>query len=295
MLERGKLPLNPTHEANTVKGLIRKIVLYIILILAALITVVPVLWAFVSSFRTNYENGLYMNPVTWKTFIPQDPTVENYILLFTQYAFYRPLFVTIFVCTITVLLGGLICSIAGYAFSKFSFRFKKFFYIIVLIALTVPFEAIAVPLYRIVSKMNMLDTYWALLLPAFANGMVVFMFKQFFDGVPNSLLESAVIDRAGPIRIFFQIILPLSKPAMIGGGMIMFFGQWSSFLWPLMAARSNNMKVIQVALSDFKTQFSTDWGLIYAASTISILIPVILLLPLQKYYVQGISTTGIKG
>lgn len=268
---------------------------YVVLVMIAVMTVVPILWAFASSCRTNFEIGRYMSPITWRTFIPQEFTIENYILLFTKFGFYKPFLNTMFVCVTTVFFGGLLCSLAGFAFSKYRFRFKTFLFGIVMLALMIPFEATAVPLFRLVFKLGLLDTYWALLLPAFANGVVVFMFKQFFDNIPDSLLEAARIDRAGTLRIYCQIVMPLSKPALISGGLILFYQQFNSFMWPLIAARTANMKVIQIALSDFNTEFNTNWALIYAAASISIIVPLMLLLPLQKYFIRGITTSGIKG
>jgi ABC-type sugar transport system, permease component len=140
----------------------------------------------------------------------------------------------------------------------------------------------------------MLETRSALILPMVANGMIVFLYRQFFQDIPDSLIESAVIDGAGTLRIFFQLLVPLSKPVIISASLMMFIQQWDAFLWPLVAATNKSLKVIQVAISEFNGEFTIQWGTIFAATTVAIAIPVAILLPLQKYYIQGISSSGLK-
>jgi multiple sugar transport system permease protein len=161
-----------------------------------------------------------------------------------------------------------------------------------LFSFMIPFEAIVVPLYKISGII--LNTRTALILPMVGNGMIVFLYRQFFLDIPDSLIDSARIDGAGTMRIFFELITPLSKPVIISASLMMFILQWDAFLWPMVAASNSNLKIIQVAISEFVGENFTDWTLIYAATTIAIIIPTLILLPLQKYFIQGISNTGLK-
>jgi len=127
------------------------------------------------------------------------------------------------------------------------------------------------------------------------HGMIVFLYRQFFQEIPDALLESARIDGAGTMRIFFQLMVPLSKPVIISASLMMFIQQWDAFLWPMVAASNSNLKVIQVAISEFVGENFTDWTLIYAATSIAIIIPALILLPLQKYFIQGVYSGSVKG
>ena len=124
--------------------------------------------------------------------------------------------------------------------------------------------------------------------------MIVFLYKQFFEEIPDSLLESARIDGAGVLRSYFQIVVPLSIPVIISASLMMFIQQWDAFLWPLVAASNKNLKVMQVAIAEFTGENYTDWTLIYAATTIAILVPAVILVPLQKFFIQGVAATGLK-
>jgi multiple sugar transport system permease protein/putative chitobiose transport system permease protein len=141
----------------------------------------------------------------------------------------------------------------------------------------------------------LIDTYAALILPMVANGMIVFLYRQFFKDIPDSLIEAATIDGAGKIRTFFQIIVPVSKPVIISASLMLFIKQWDAFLWPMLATTKNSMQVIQVAISGFTLEFTVLWGVIFAATVIAIVIPVLILVPLQRYYIKGAVTSGLKG
>lgn len=196
------------------------------------------------------------------------------------------------VCTVTG--GFLVNGLAGFAFAKYRFRGKKLLFTIFLFSFMIPFEVIAIPLYKTTDTMGLLNTRLALILPMVGNGMIVFLYRQFFMEIPDSLIESAVIDGAGALKIFFRLLVPLSKPVIISASLMMFIQQWDAFLWPMVAAANKELKVVQVAISELYGETFTDWTLIYAATVIAILIPVSFVLPLQKYYIQGVAGTGVK-
>ncbi|HHW31720.1 MAG TPA: carbohydrate ABC transporter permease [Clostridiaceae bacterium] len=183
---------------------------------------------------------------------------------------------------------------AGYAFAKMKFYGRKLMFLLVIFAIMVPFDAIAIPLYAIINKLKWINTYQALIVPTLANGMVIFMFKQFFKDVSDSLIESARIDGASEFVTFFRIVFPISKPTIISGALILFMAQWNAFMWPLLCARSPHLRMMQVALSEFQTEFGTQWSELFAGMTIALIIPCMILLPFQKYYIRGIATSGMK-
>ncbi|MEG2253283.1 MAG: carbohydrate ABC transporter permease, partial [Clostridia bacterium] len=192
-------------------------------------------------------------------------------------------------------LGCIINSIAAYAFASFEFKGKRVLYAIILASFMIPFEAIAMPLYNVVDGFGLVDTRAGLILPAIASGLVLFLFTQFFRDIPPSLVEAARIDGANLTQVFMRIIMPSSVPVFITAGLMIFMDQWNAYLWPLLVARSRSVQTIQIALSSFKMERQTLWSCMYAGTIISALIPLVLFLPFQKYFVQGITSSGVKG
>lgn len=272
-----------------------KILTYAILILVLFISLFPILYPLFSSFRTDNELFANMAPFSWKTLFPIDWTLENYIAIFREYDFLRYLKNTLIMIIVTVPCTIAICALAAYAFAFYNFRFKKQLFTMFLLTFMIPGEAIALPMYSLVNSMGLVNTYAGLILPALANGLVLFLFVQFFSETPKALLESVEIDGGGWWTCFTKIVLPLSKPIIITAGLMIFVTQWNDYLWPLLVARSDDVKVVTLAVANFKEQNVIHWGYIYAAASISALIPIGLFLPFQKYFVQGITSGGVKG
>jgi multiple sugar transport system permease protein len=266
-----------------------------VLVLLVAYTLFPIAWSISGSLRaSDAEIFKYVSRLSWHTFVPERLSLANYRILFLENEFFRPLVNSALVAVITVAAGFLVNGLAGFAFAKYRFRLRGALFTLYLFSFMIPFEMIAVPLYMIAGTLGILETRAALILPMVANGMIVFLYRQFFRDIPDSLLESAVIDGAGTLRIFFQLLVPLSTPVIISASLMMFIQQWDAFLWPLVAATDRSLKVIQVAISDFNGEFDIRWGAIFAATAIAIAIPAGILIPLQKYYVQGVSSTGLK-
>ncbi|MEC0183258.1 carbohydrate ABC transporter permease [Paenibacillus peoriae] len=270
------------------------LLLYAVHIVLALLVLLPLAFAFVSSFRPLEDIYKYMSPITWKTFWPSNFTWGAYQTLFTERGFGQVFLNTFFVGAANVIGGLLLGSMAAFAFVYFEFRGKTLLFLLVLLTFMIPFEVISIPLYSLVNSLGWVDTYAGIIIPGIANGLVIFLFRQFFLELPTSLVESARMDGASWLRVYTRIVMPLCKPVTVSASLLIFIQQWESFLWPLIVTRSKEYKVIQVALSDFVTEYATYWNEMFAAVILSILIPVVLLLPLQRYYVQGIANTGSK-
>lgn len=276
------------------RKLTTSVYIYALQIILALVVLLPIAFALVSSFRPLDDIFKYLSPVTWKTFWPGNVTLEAYENLFALRGFGRTFFNTFYVSAVCVVFGLLVGSMAAFAFSTFEFVGKKLTFAIVILTFMLPFEIIAIPLYSFVNRLGWIDSYYGLIIPNIANGLVIFLFYQFFLDLPKALFESARIDGASWFRVYTQITMPLSKPVTVSAALLIFIQQWESFLWPLIAVRSKEYKLIQVALSDFVTDIMTYWNEMFAAVVLSIIVPVILLLPLQRYYVEGIANTGSK-
>ncbi|MDQ0252952.1 multiple sugar transport system permease protein/putative chitobiose transport system permease protein [Evansella vedderi] len=268
--------------------------IYFIHVLIAAIVILPLAFGFVSSFRHLDDIFRYMSPVTWKTFIPTNLTLEAYVNLFSIRGFGRVLFNTFFVTTLTVIFGLFVCSLAAFGLSVFNFKGRNIIFVIVLLTFMIPEESIAIPLYRLVDSLGWINTYYALIVPGIANGLVIFLYRQFFMDIPKPLLEAARMDGASWFKIYWSIVMPLSKPVTVTASLLIFIQQWESFMWPLIATRTQEYRVIQVALSHLRTETGTYWNELFAAALISVIIPVLILLPLQRYFVQGITNTSTK-
>ena len=276
------------------KRIILNILRYFALLFAAFLILMPVIWFFTSSFRGNNEVFANINPFSLKKMFFGSYSLENYKTIFTKYDFGQTVSNTLIICFLTIFIGVLICSMAGYALAKMKFKGRKIMLFLVLFAIMIPFDAIAIPLYTIVSKLGWIDTYQAIVLPAVANGMTIFMFTQSFKDINDSLIEAARIDGAGEFKTFWSIIMPISIPTVISGALVMFTAQWNAFMWPLLVARSNKLKMLQVALTDFQLENGTMWAELFAGIAISMMIPCLNLIPFQKYYIRGIGTSGMK-
>jgi len=277
------------------KNLLGKAGIYLLLAIVLLISLFPIIYPLLSSFRTDNELFENMAPFNWHTIVPIHWTWENYIAVFQEYEFGRYLKNTLVMIALIIPGTIAICSLAAFAFSFYDFKMKKQLFALFLLTFMIPGEAIALPLYSLVNSMGLINTYAGLVLPALANGLVLFLFVQFFSETPKALLESVEIDGGGWWTSFSRIVLPLSKPIIITAGLMIFVNQWNDYLWPLLAARAREVKVVTVAVANFKEQNVIHWGYIYAAATVSAIIPIFLFLPLQKYFVQGITSGGVKG
>lgn len=272
-----------------------KVAKYVILFIFGVFVVVPFLWTLASSFKPMNAILKDVAPFSLKTFVPFPFTLDSYKQLFSG-GFMNSVLFSVMVGVLTIAAGILINSTAGFAFAKFKFPGKKIIFMLVLISFLIPFEAIAVPLFIIVRWLNLLNSLGALVLPMIANGLCVFLFYQFFKNIPTDLMEAAIIDGASWWRIYWQIFLPLSKPAVVSASLLLFLSQWQSFLWPLVSVQSQNMRMVQVAIAYLTiNERTTLLHVLFAAAIMSSIIPLLVIFPLQRYYIRGFVTSGMKG
>lgn len=263
---------------------------YAALVLAGAATILPFAWMLLGSFKTQGE--LLRRPVTWW---PQNPTLDNYVRWFTELHIDRFFMNSLLVAVFTVLGNLLFCSMVGYALAKMDFAGKRVLFLGIMVTLMVPGVVTFVPLFVMVSKLGLVNTYPALILPFLVSPLGVFLMRQFMMGIPESLIEAARIDGAGELRTFTRIVMPLCGPPLATLGILTFLGSWNNFLWPLVAAQSEEKYTLPVALSLYSTgQNATDYGLLLAGAVLVIAPIVALFVALQRFFIQGVAATGIK-
>lgn len=262
--------------------------------LIAIAVFLPLWWVFVSSLRPGNTYVDNMTPLSWLAFVPWGGELTNYSGLLSG-PFILGLFNSFFVAGATILFGLLIAIPAAYALATLRFRGRGLVFSFIVIVAMIPFDAIAIPLSSLFQGWNLSDSYAGLILPALANGFAIFVLRQFFLGIPSELMEAAEIDGLGTFGTLWRIVLPLSKPALIGAGMMLFLSQWQAYLWPLLIGTSPERQLAPIALANLSTMFTVDLGQIMAGSFVLSIIPMILLLFFQKQYTESLSTTGLKG
>lgn len=268
---------------------VQRFFVHFLLILGSIAMLFPFLWMVSTSLKSP-EDMLSSS----LNLIPSQFMWRNYLDAWNAQPFARYFLNTIIVAVVTVGCQLFFSSLAAYAFSFFHFPFKNFIFIALLGTMMIPQQALLVPDYVILANLRWLDTYLALIVPFTASVYSVFFFRQFFMTLPRDLYEAAVVDGCSHFGFYFRILLPLSRPPMLTLGIFSFLGSWNSFLWPLIVTNSTELRVLQVGLAYFLSEAGTEWGLLMAASTFSIIPLVIGYLIVQKRFVENQAMTGLK-
>jgi ABC-type glycerol-3-phosphate transport system permease component len=260
---------------------------YAALSAVAAILLLPIYWLIMSSFRPAADIFRFASAFGIDTLVPRSLTLENYRQIFSG-TFPRSLFNSLFVAFATVGLGVFVNSMAGFAFAVFDFPFKRSLFVAVLLSFMMPFESIVIPLYTLMRTLNWTDTYAALILPEVAGGLIIFLFRQFFAGIPREIYEAARIDGASWWRIYLSMTLPLSGPTVATASLMMFIHQWDAFFWPLVATSSADLAVVQVAIARNMTLEQANWGALFASASTAVLVAALPFFFLQRYYVRTV-------
>jgi multiple sugar transport system permease protein len=274
------------------KGLLRRAWwLYALLLLGLALVLGPFVWMLLSSFKSQTE--LVRVPPTW---LPETWTIDNYDRLFTKLDFPRYFFNSVVIAGAVVLANIVFCSMVGYALAKLRFAGKNLIMLLVLATLMVPGTVTMVPLFVLMSKLNLVNSYWAVILPFAVGPFGVFLMRQFMMAIPNDLLEAARVDGAREFHIFWKVVVPLSWPGMAALGIITFLASWNSFLWPLIVLTDDRMYTLPVALGTFAIgQHQADYGLLMAGAVALVLPIIIVFLVLQRQFTESVASTGLKG
>lgn len=264
--------------------------LHLGLVIGLILIVTPFVWMILGSFKTTAE--LRQVPPTW---LPEEPTLDNYREMFDRLDFARFFFNSALVAA-AVTIGNLVfCSMLGYALAKLRFPGKRPLFLVVLMTMMVPGLVTFMPLFVLVANLGLVNTYPGLALPFMAQAFGVFLMRQYILGIPDELIHAARIDGAGEHYIFWRIVLPLTGPALATLAILMFLGSWNNFLWPLVVATSEDMYTLPVAIALFSTgEHDQNLGLLMAGSAAALLPVLVVFVVLQRFFTQGIATTGIK-
>ena len=270
-------------ERKRLLNLIGKIILFTVLAILAFSTLLPYILMVSLSLMAEFE--MYEMP---PRLFPVVARWSNYIDMWNAQPWGRYIFNTVFV-TITVLLGQLVLiSMGGYALARMNFPGRDFLFKVFITFMLLPGVVTLIPGFIILNNLKWVDTYWALIIPALGNIWGLFLMRQYMLTLPNSLEDAARIDGASYFVIYWKIILPLSKPVLATVGTFTFLGMWRSFFWPLIVTRSKGMRVIEVGVAMFSSQYSTNYPAQMAAATLSSIPMIIVYLLAQKWIVQGI-------
>ena len=276
--------------------MLRRVLLYGLLIGTTLLAIAPLLWMTSTAFKPEGEIQQY--PPHW---VPQTPTLENFQYVLTKFAFGRWGLNSILAALISTALVLLLDSLAAYAFARLEFRGSQLLYAVVLSMLMVPIQVTIVPLYLEFAAMRLVDTLAAVLLPTTANVTGIFILRQFFRNIPREFEEAATIDGATPFQIWWRIMLPLSRPALMSVAIITFISSWNNFLWPLVVSYSDASRTLPVGIGQFfggasgASGSAPQFGPVMAAALLATLPAIIVFLILQPYFVRGIAMSGLKG
>lgn len=276
-----------SKKSNSEKWTAGTVIGFIFILLFAVLCVAPFIYMVLLSFTDSTTPMFHLSELDFTDF-------GNYAYALGNNHFFRSLVNSLVVTGLSCLLNCLIASMAAYGFEKKRFKGKEALYQLYLATMMIPGQVTMIPLFLMMRQANLLNTYFALIIPIL-NAFGVVLIRQFMKGIPNDLLEAAAVDGCPEIEIFFRIVMPLIKPVLVSLIIFTFITSWNDFLWPLISTSKNEMYTLTVSLSLLKTQYTTNYGLLMAGATLSFVFPFVLYVVLQKQFVEGIALSGIKG
>ncbi len=252
-------------------------------VLLSLLFIIPAFWMMINSLRPTVDIFESLWPLSPRVIIPTSLGVENYLTLFGG-PFGRAFLVSMAVCLLTVMIGLVLSVAAAYALAVLRFPGRNAIFAAVVISFMVPFEAIAIPLSQLFNDWGLTNTFMGLVLPGVCNGLAIFNLRQHFLSVPTSYREAATVDGASELRVLWSVFVPVSGPAISNSALLIFLGQWSSYLWPLIAVSSPSLQVAPLALAKAFTEHSADYGATFAGAMALAIVPATLMLILQRFF-----------
>lgn len=272
------------------KNNIERIVLNIVLILLGITTIFPFIWMIFSSFKTNSEiNALQ------QSLLPKIFTFENYRSMSENFDFMRFFGNSLFLAITITVIVSITSTAVGFVLSKYQFRGRNMIFSFIIATMMIPWAVTIIPKYTIISKIGWMDSYLAIIVPASFSGFGIFMLRQYCMGIPDELLEAARIDGASEFYILGRIIFPLCRNAISSIAIFQFLWIWEDYLWPFIVINDEKKQVLAVGLKMFNGRYSVDYGGLFAATTISIIPVIIVYLIFQSRFIDGITSSGVKG
>lgn len=270
-----------------------KIFMIVLMVVIGLMILLPFWAIFVGSFQ---EGNMLVRYGLNLSLDLSTANFDNWIMLFTDSGDYFTWFFNSVFLTVLQVVGTLLISaFVAYGFAAYEFRFKNFFFVIVLLIMSVPFEMLMLPLYVQINDMGLSDSYAAVLLPFLANAMTIFFFRQYLVGMPKEIIEAGRIDGATEYGIFFKLIMPIMKPSFAAMAILNGMNSWNNFLWPLLVLRSSEKYTLPIGLNTLVTPYGNNYDLLIVGSFFSVLPILVLFLCFQKYFIEGMTAGAVKG
>ncbi len=291
--DHAALPVSPRRMKSPVRFRfsVGELILHIVLIAGACLMVLPLFWMASSSLKDISQ--IFLIPPKW---IPDPFVWSNFERSLQALPFGRAYFNSIYISLLVVLLQLFTCSLAAFSFAKINFPFRNVLFILFVAMMMVPEQVTIIPLYLIMKEIGWLDTHLSIIVPpALFSAFGVFLLRQFFLTIPKDLDEAAIVDGASLPTIYFRIMLPLVKPSLSALGIFTFLYMWNNFFHPVIFLSTPNLYTVPLMLNMFKGLYITDWTLMMAGSTIALVPALIAYLFTQRYVIEGIAMTGIKG
>lgn len=282
--------IQTVHKKKSAGFIVRRVLLYLLLIIIAVVMLAPFLWMVSTSLKEQYD-AVKIPPV-W---VPIPPRWQNYIDLFTQQPMLQFMLNTIKIVFFVVLGQLFFSSLAAYSFARIKFQGRTVMFFFYIATLMVPGQVTMIPTYLMFAKVGFTDTHWALILPAFFSAFGVFLLRQFFMSLPKELEEAAEIDGCNPFTTYWRIMLPLIVPAMLTLGVFTLMNTWNDYMGPLIYLSTPEKYTMTLGIAYFKGIYTTQWNLVMAGSVLSVIPILIAYLCAQKYFVEGIAFSGVKG
>ncbi|MFW6030791.1 MAG: carbohydrate ABC transporter permease [Halanaerobiales bacterium] len=267
--------------------LLSKILLYLFLTLFGFLMVFPFLWMVATSLK-------YSHDVFSLSLLPTEVTFDNYRQLLEMGKFPSWFFNSLFVGIGVTCSAVFFDSLVGYTICKFDFPFKKVIFIMILATVMIPTEMLVIPWYIMANRFGWIDSYWGIMFPGMMTGFGTFLMKQFYESVPDDLLDAARIDGMSEFKIWLFIAQPLVKPALAALAILVFLGNWNTYLWPLIVTTDVSLYTIPVGLAYFSGEYQTQWELVMAGASIATIPVIIVFMIFQKQIIKGIQLTGLK-
>lgn len=268
---------------------LQKILLYVILLGLAAIYVGPFLFSVSISFNANQD--VFRWPIR---LLPEEWTIQNYLDIWEDLPFGIWLFNSVVITLVQTVSNVFFAALAGFTFARLRFPGRNFIFSLFLASLMIPGIIMLVPKFLILNELRLINTYTALILPGLINIVNIFLMKQFFETIPRDLEDAARIDGCGYFRMFWQIFLPISKPALAAVAIYSFQGSWNEFLWPVIVSITEEMFTLPVGMAFLRHEFKVQWPLLMAGTVLISIPTMIIFLVFQRHFVQGIATSGMK-
>lgn len=265
-----------------------QVILAIILLIGAIFMIFPFVWMVASSLKNAQD-------IYTLSIVPPNPTLDNYTTVLQETSYVRWFINSIVVASITTLSVAFFDSLAGYTLAKFRFPGATIIFVLILSTLMVPTEMLVIPWYVMSIELSWTDSYWGVMFPGVMSAFGVFLMRQFFMGVPNDLIDAARLDGFSEFRIFWNIALPLVRPAVAALCIFTFLGNWNAYIWPLIVIRSEEMRTLPVGIAFFSSESGSAFHLIMAAASLATIPVIIIFLIFQRHIIKGIALAGLKG